>query len=430
MSEWGAVQPEAFGAESWGGEVGDGALTIEDSGVVLDRDGYEALEMAANEKKPKRVRKKDVEHAMAPSASYPPTNRHVPIVNAPLKTDRENGEEKFISIWQRSGKNEPLQSFVDKFPRNAAMAFSEVWKRELENEGSFAALVIDDENLDPYKRLLDWINQCVDEGNDIKFPEIEDEENALNILLEIIVVADQLKVPEMSLQEGLKKRAMKYARKGLINLDYVERLYDEGHFQYLGPSEALQEAASASIFEAWWTRKLDEPEYNDYCSFIEQMRAVFPKLDEDLNKRFDDKKEHIEKKKAEKKAQQAAPYNSSNNGADGGWGSAAAATVDGSVEWRGADEGGTADGAAAAAMDGYGTTAEGDTSAWNFSIDNSHGCRSSSPLWFIVVTRCVILRTSALSTRHTGGNTSTQLMGAQTSGFAPHLPPSRAPLLL
>lgn len=26
--------------------------------------------------------------------------------------------------------------------------------------------------MEPYKRLLDWINLCVDQGNDIKFPEV------------------------------------------------------------------------------------------------------------------------------------------------------------------------------------------------------------------------------------------------------------------
>lgn len=90
-----------------------------------------------------------------------------------LQSDRLDEKEKFISIWKRGGKNEPLTLFVDKFPRNAAMVFSEVWKNQLEKQSAGStALVIEDVHMEPYKRILDWINLCVDEGNDIKFPEV------------------------------------------------------------------------------------------------------------------------------------------------------------------------------------------------------------------------------------------------------------------
>lgn len=176
-------------------------------------------------------------------------------------------------------------------------------------------------------------------------------------------------VPEMSLQEHLKKSVIKYARKDLIEIENVERIYDVDHFEYLGPSEALREAAAASIFEAWWSRKLDEPKYDDYCLWMEQMRIQFPQLDDDINKRFDDKKQFIEKKEEERKAQKVAAaatndgpgdggsgHNTSysnTNGADGGWGTAAAAVGDGTGEWgvtedvSHADDGG-------AATDGWG----------------------------------------------------------------------------
>lgn len=150
----------------------------------------------------------------------------------------------------------------------------------------------------------------------------------------------------MSLQEQLKKSAIKYARKALISWEYIERLYDEDNDLYIG-DPALQEAAAASIFEAWWTHQLDEPELDEYCSFLEQMRAEFPKLDEDLNGRFDEKKAFIEKKREERKNAQRGSGGkgnshgsgnhgndySNNNGVDGGWGDAAATAGDATGEW-------------------------------------------------------------------------------------------------
>lgn len=161
----------------------------------------------------------------------------------------------------------------------------------------------------------------------------------MHALLDIIVVANQIKVPEMSLQEQLKKQAAKYARKSLIHYEYLEMLYDESHPNYIGDA-ALQEAGAASVFEAWWTKLLDEPEYADYCSFLEQMRVEFPKLDEDLNARFEEKKTFIEQKRAERKAERHAGASKyagddypKNDGADGGWGNAAAAGADSNGEW-------------------------------------------------------------------------------------------------
>lgn len=173
-------------------------------------------------------------------------------------------------------------------------------------------------------------------------------------MLDVISVANYIKVPPMSLQEQLKKGAIKYARKALIESDYVDRLYNDAHPQYLGDEPALQEAAAASIFEAWWTRQLDEPKHDDFCSFIEQMRGYFPKLDEDLNGRFEEKKAFIEKKREERKNGQRGggagqgygdSYGNGGNGSgngndygnkdgpDGGWGNAAAVGGDDLDEW-------------------------------------------------------------------------------------------------
>lgn len=238
---------------------------------------------------------------------------------------------------------------------------------------------------EPLKRILEWIELCIEEGNDVKFPEVSQfsspvadhppvtihlpnvstqivDESALYLLLEIIILADKLKIPEMSLQAQLRKAAMKYARHSLIDICHVILIYDdsEGNKEYLGGggTDALREAAAASIFEAWWSRTLDEPEYDEYCSHLEQLRAKFPKLDEDLNKRFDDKMAYINQKREEKRearanggprggrgkennygaeATSAADYPEA-TGADGGWGEATAAVADDHIgEWGASD---------------------------------------------------------------------------------------------
>lgn len=167
--------------------------------------------------------------------------------------------------------------------------------------------------------------------------QIDENSHQLHVLLEVIATANFLKIPEGSLQAGLKKvcavpcghrlqvtdefqRAPGYARKHIIDLDLVERIYDQTDLEY---PDDLQEIAAISIFEAWWTKKLDEPEYDEYVSFLEQMRIDYPKLDEDLRNQFQKKKEFIEGKREEKKrlrdAEASAALTSGGMGADEGW---------------------------------------------------------------------------------------------------------------
>ncbi|PSR92309.1 hypothetical protein BD289DRAFT_481063 [Coniella lustricola] len=330
----------------WGGSSADsGALWGGESGEIttsattpLEMDVSEPGNTSERQSRGRRLRKGDLEK---------------------LLEDRQSDEEKFVSVWHRAGRNKPLQLVLDKFPRNAAMTFSPVWKKQLEDGASSAVLVIEDEYLAPYKLLFKWINECVENGNDIKFPEFEDE-NAINTLFDVLVAANQVQIPEMSLQEHLKKRAIKHARKSLIGLDYVDAVFDENHSMYLGPSPALEEAVCASIFEAWWSRTLDAPDYQSYSVGVEELREMYPKLNDGLNECFESKKTYIEQKKTERKGQKGQrtaassrandDYGNegshenindyggySNDGADGGWGSAADATIDTVGEWGAPD---------------------------------------------------------------------------------------------
>lgn len=277
---------------------------------------------------------------------------------------------------------------MDAFSRAALSIFSPVWKKKLDANPEY--LVVDGKHLEVYKMILDWIKLCIDEGNDVKFPDVSghpqtrmapkvnanaqieeieadpeqrDDERAhpLHVLLEVIAVANILKIPEGSLQNGLKKvttspcpnllphqptyhvytqRAPGYARKHLIDLGFAERIYASETDDEL--TADLREAAAISIFEAWWTRKLDEPEYDQYMSFLEQMRVEYPQLDEDLHKQFNKKKEFIESKREEKKRARAAEgaggfgagFDAVNNGAaaDGGWETGAVDVADGASD--------------------------------------------------------------------------------------------------
>lgn len=90
-----------------------------------------------------------------------------------LKEDRLDGKEKFVTIFKRTGKNRPLEVYREKFSRKALAVFSESFKKQLDKSGA-ALLVISEAggNMLPYDLILNWIDLCIDEGNDIKFPEV------------------------------------------------------------------------------------------------------------------------------------------------------------------------------------------------------------------------------------------------------------------
>lgn len=103
---------------------------------------------------------------------------------------------------------------MEAFSRTALATFSPVWKKKLDANPEF--LVLDGRYLNVYKLLLDWIKLCIEEGNDVKFPDIEELEadgelrddkrpHQLHVLLEVIAAANFLQIPEGSLQNGLKK---------------------------------------------------------------------------------------------------------------------------------------------------------------------------------------------------------------------------------
>lgn len=162
---------------------------------------------------------------------------------------RTEGNDKLVPVWYRPAFDQPLKSLEKSVSRNAAMLFSEVWEKQLQSSPN--VLVLKGTNMEPYKLILGWINMCIEEGNDVKFPDvsliksrltsrlhpilpgairqmafhhlpfivyrsatgdlpnqkaqINEDEHQLHVLLDVIAAANFLKIPEGSLQVGLKK---------------------------------------------------------------------------------------------------------------------------------------------------------------------------------------------------------------------------------
>lgn len=87
-----------------------------------------------------------------------------------LRDKHQSGEDKLIPIWQRTGPGEPLTPFVDAFSRTALATFSPLWKKKLDSNPE--SLVLEGPYLSVYKLILDWIKLCIEEGNDVKFPDV------------------------------------------------------------------------------------------------------------------------------------------------------------------------------------------------------------------------------------------------------------------
>lgn len=97
-------------------------------------------------------------------------NRRVCDHHNRLRDKHQSGEDKLIPIWQKAGLKQPLTPFVDAFSRTALATFSPIWKKKLDANPEF--LVLDGPYLGTYKLILDWIKLCIDEGNDVKFPDV------------------------------------------------------------------------------------------------------------------------------------------------------------------------------------------------------------------------------------------------------------------
>lgn len=85
---------------------------------------------------------------------------------------RQEGTDKSVSVWYRPAKNMPLHDLHGVVSLNAAMTFSEVWKKQLERSPDCKMVEVMGVNKKAYKRLLHWIDLCIDEGNDVKFPDV------------------------------------------------------------------------------------------------------------------------------------------------------------------------------------------------------------------------------------------------------------------
>lgn len=166
------------------------------------------------------------------------------------------------------------------------------------------------------------------------------EESGIQPCIDIMIVANKLKIPTASFNKFIIKKLLPLARNNLIKLDAVKLIFDSASDVYdLG----LQEVAVESIFKHWYDYKLDGEEYDEYMEELGEMRKCMPELDEALHKAVEDKDAWLKGKRAERAEAKAAEEAGGAGGAGGeGWGSAtddggfgAVTPADGGDSWAG-----------------------------------------------------------------------------------------------
>lgn len=166
-------------------------------------------------------------------------------------------------------------------------------------------------------------------------------ETGLKPFIDIMIVAEKLKIPTASFNKFMVKKLTFMARDYLIDLPTVSRIFDSGNAEVY--DLGLQEVAAASIFSHWYDYKLEDPEFDDYMEELTEMRKNIVELDDALHKALEDKDAWLKNKRQErrdKQAEEAASGSGWGNtdgdnaeasgfGVDSSWGNAAEASGSG-----------------------------------------------------------------------------------------------------
>ncbi|EXJ87788.1 hypothetical protein A1O1_04715 [Capronia coronata CBS 617.96] len=213
--------------------------------------------------------------------------------------------EPTISIFYKPTKSAALQLLDGKFPQDAAMVFCDRIRRELLDNSGTKSFTVTGNDVTGLNEVLAWIKQCVSEGSIIKYKDLSDDTpNLLTAYANVIVSATYLGIPARDLAEGLTKRMQAIARRVLMSWDEVEWFYNSPALRACGDS--VREVAAASIFWAWWNRKLDDEETPDDMMFLDVLRQEISKLNDDLHNWCDRNEQAIRAKWEEKKNGRAA----------------------------------------------------------------------------------------------------------------------------
>ncbi|EXJ82998.1 hypothetical protein A1O3_06815 [Capronia epimyces CBS 606.96] len=281
--------------------------------------------------------------------------------------------EPTISIFYKPAKTAPLQLLDGKFPQDAAIVFCDRIRRELMDNSGAKSFTVTGGDLTGLTEVLAWIKQCVSEGSIVKYKDLgDDAPNLFTTYANVIISATYLAIPARDLVEGLTKRMHGIARKVLMSWEEVEWFYKSPSLKASGDS--VREVAAASIFWAWWTRKLDDDETPDDMMFLDVLRQEIPKLDQDLHAWCERNEQEIRKKWELKKngraAENAAADGIENDefasgGGGGGWDDDASTTAAGGGNWDAGD--------AFAAQQTSSTGADQATRGWDANLEGSSG---------------------------------------------------------
>lgn len=118
------------------------------------------------------------------------------------------------------------------------------------------------------------------------------------------------------MQIPLLKKLLPLSRKAIIPLDLVRQIFDS-----FSPLNALglQEVAATSIFEAWYTWKLEEDCYDEYMYELTDLRDGIPELDQCLHEAVEKKDAWIKERREKKRREREEAETSTGEHGGGDW---------------------------------------------------------------------------------------------------------------
>lgn len=117
----------------------------------------------------------------------------------------------------------------------------------------------------------------------------------------VAISATFLGIPARDLANGLTKRMMAMARRMLMSSDEVKWFYTTPRLDDEPWADSIRQVASASVFWAWWTYRLDESVTPKAMMYLDALRRRIPRLDEDLHAWCERNEAYVRRKWEEKR---------------------------------------------------------------------------------------------------------------------------------
>ncbi|KPI42063.1 uncharacterized protein AB675_5631 [Cyphellophora attinorum] len=306
----------------------------------------------------------------------PQRNRGIMLSKFTEKCDGDDFQKHFVPIFHRNPATGALDLIVQKFPREALVLFSDLFRADIIRGEKLIELPkhCDEKAI---KEILEWIRRCIENKEIVEFDTYdEDDPETLARYIKIIRAAESIEVPARDFQEKIIKRMRKMAKfqrekDRRLSWDLIEDIYRDE----TAPAD-LRQVAAATIFFSWWSGHLDSEDTPEEMEVLSELREDYPDFDKDLKAEFEDQKRFIDERKAKRDAERegadgtgAGWDNAGDDAAAGGGGDwdAGAGAIGGGwdADAGGATTGGTDDWAKAAPVSGDGGWMSTDSTAYD-----------------------------------------------------------------